>query len=505
MKILTAAQTREADAYTIREEGISSTDLMERAAKAFTGWFENKFQPSEEVHVFCGPGNNGGDGLAAARLLHERKYKVQPYIVGDVSKASDDFNVNLKRLPQELQPIHVEQPSAVPELTDTACVVDALFGTGLNRPVTGLYGEVIRKLNSSGATITSIDIPSGLYSDSQTPEEGAITRANYTISFELPKLAFLLPQHENFVGEWHVVPIGLSQKFIAEAKSDLYCTKQEDVQQFLKPRKKFSHKGLYGHALLLCGGYGKMGAAVLAARACLRSGIGLLTVQVPQAGYPILQTAVPEAMTLTDKNRKHLSELPLEIDKFDVIGIGPGIGTERVTKTAIGQLLATTSHPIVLDADAINIVGASEKLKAQLFKKKLIFTPHPKEFERLVGKVKNDYDRMQHLREFCQEYGCYVALKGSHTAIGTPEGKVHFNTTGNAGLATGGTGDALTGVITALVGQKYTLEEACRLGVFVHGLAADLALQTVGDIAMTASDVIDHLPRAFLHLTQPLP
>ncbi|WP_299760317.1 NAD(P)H-hydrate dehydratase [uncultured Pontibacter sp.] len=504
MKILTAAQTREADAYTIQEEGISSPDLMERAAKAFTGWFENKFQPSQEVHIFCGPGNNGGDGLAVARLLHERKYKVQPYLVGNISKASGDFKLNLMRLPQELQPTHVEQEEAIPVLHSKACIIDALFGTGLNRPVTGLYAMVIQQLNSCGGTITAIDIPSGLYSDSQTPDEGAIIKADHTISFELPKLAFLLPQHEQYVGDWHVVPIGLSQKFISEVEVDLYCTKQDDVQQLIKPRKKFSHKGLYGHALLLCGGYGKMGAAVLAARACLRSGVGLLTVQVPQAGYLILQTAVPEAMALTDRNRKHLSELPHDINKFDVIGVGPGIGTERTSKTAIGQLLATTSQPIVIDADAINLIAASEKLKAQLFQKQLIFTPHPKEFERLVGKVKNDYDRLQHLREFCVEYGCYVALKGSHTAIGTPEGKVYFNTTGNAGLATGGTGDVLTGIITALVGQQYSLEESCRLGVYVHGLAADLALQSVGAIAMTASDVIDYLPKAFLHLSQPL-
>lgn len=503
MKILNAAQTREADAYTIREEGISSTDLMERAAKAFTGWFENKFQPGAEVHIFCGPGNNGGDGLAVARLLHERKYKVQPYVMGDTSRASDDFKVNLKRLPPELPPSHVEQENALPELKGDVLVVDALFGTGLNRPVTGLYGQVIEKLNSSGATITAIDIPSGLFSDSQTPEEGAIIRATYTVSFELPKLAFLLPQHERFVGSWQVVPIGLSQQFIAKVKSNFYCTRQEAIQRLLKPRKKFSHKGTYGHALLLCGSYGKMGAAVLASRACLRSGTGLLTVQVPQAGYPILQTAVPEAMTLTDKNRKHLSELPPELEKYSVVGIGPGIGTERVTKTAIGQLLATSSRPMVLDADAINLIAASEKLKGQLYQKELIFTPHPKEFERLVGKVKNDYDRLQHLREFCMEYGCYVVLKGGHTAIGTPEGKVYFNTTGNPGLATGGTGDVLTGIITALVGQHYTLEEACRLGVFIHGLAADLALQTVGEIGMTASDVIDHLPKAFLHLSQP--
>lgn len=505
MKLLSAEQTRAADAYTIQEEGISSTDLMERAARAFAGWFENKFQPSEQVHIFCGPGNNGGDGLVVARLLHERTYGVQVYLVGEQDKASQDFSINLKRLPKALKPKHIAKAADLPALDKSSCVIDALFGTGLNRPVTGIFAQVINMLNESGGAITSVDMPSGLYTDSQTPEEGAIVQASHTVSFELPKLAFLLPQHEQFVGDWHVVPIGLSQQFISEVSSDLYFTTQQDVQQLLRPRKKFSHKGLYGHALLLCGGYGKIGAAVLAARACLRSGAGLLTVQVPQAGYTVLQTAVPEAMTLTDKHRKHLSALPSNIDTFEVIGVGPGLGTERVTKTAIGQLLATVSQPLVIDADAINIVASSDKLKAQLPKGKVIFTPHPKEFERLVGKVKNDYDRLQHLREFCAEYQCYVTLKGSHTAIGTPEGKVYFNSTGNSGLATGGTGDVLTGVITALVGQQYSLEEACLLGVYIHGLAADLALSTVGSIAMTASDVIDYLPKAFMHLSQPMP
>lgn len=502
MKLLTAAQTREADAYTIQEEGITSADLMERAAKAFAGWFENKFQPSEEVHIFCGPGNNGGDGLVVARLLHTRHYRVQVYLVGDTGKASGDFRLNLERLPQEIPRTAITTENDLPELRTDTCLIDALFGTGLNRPVTGLFAQLIKCLNQSGACITSIDMPSGLYTDSQTPEEGAIVKANYTISFELPKLAFLLPQHEVYVGEWHVVKIGLSQTFISEIETDLYCTTQEDVRQMVKPRKKFSHKGLYGHALLLCGGYGKMGAAVLTARACLRSGVGLLTLQVPQVGYTVLQTSVPEAMTLTDKNRKHLTELPSQTDSFDVIGVGPGLGTERATKTAIGQLLATTNHPLVIDADAINIIAGSDKLKAQIPPYRVVFTPHPKEFERLAGKVNNDYERLERLRAFCKTHKCYIALKGSHTAIGTPEGKIYFNTTGNSGMATGGTGDVLTGILTALVGQEYSLQEAARLGVYAHGLAGDLALNTVGAISMTASDVIDHLPQAFLHLSQ---
>ncbi|MCC9135867.1 NAD(P)H-hydrate dehydratase [Pontibacter silvestris] len=503
MKLLTAAQTREADAFTIKEEDIESVDLMERVAKAFAGWFENKFQPTQPVYIFCGPGNNGGDGLAIARLLHQRQYKVQVYIIGDVSKASHDFKVNLEQLPKEIVQHPIQAEADIPVLPDGACVVDALFGTGLNRPVTGLYGKVIEQLNKSNNCITSVDMPSGLYTDSQTPEEGAIVQADFIVSFEFPKLAFLLPQHEQYIGQWHVVPINLSQKFISHVETTLHCTTQQDVKHLLKPRKRFSHKGLYGHALLLCGGYGKMGAAMLAAHACLRSGVGLLTIQAPPVGYSVLQTAVPEAMTLVDKNRKHLSELPQGIEKYDVIGTGPGLGTEKVTQTAIGQLLATSTQPLVIDADAINIIASSDRLKSQIPKHSVIFTPHPKEFERLVGKAQNDYDRLERMKEFCHKHACYITLKGNNTAIGTPDGNIYFNTTGNSGMATGGTGDVLTGIITAFVAQNYSLEEACRLGVYVHGLAGDLALNTVGEISMIASDVIDHLPKALLSLQQP--
>jgi ADP-dependent NAD(P)H-hydrate dehydratase / NAD(P)H-hydrate epimerase len=500
MKLLTAAQIREADAYTVKEEGISSTDLMERAAKAFAGWFENKFTPSKAVYIFCGPGNNGGDGLVVARLLQLRGYEVEVYLVGDTNKVSSDFTVNLNSLPKEIELHKIENDTNLPQLPSGACVIDAMFGTGLNRPVTGIYAQVINSINQHQCTVTAIDMPSGLYTDSQTPDEGAIVEADYTISFELPKLAFFLPQHEVFVGEWHVVPIGLSNKFISEVETPYFYSTPEDFRSMLKSRKKFSHKGLYGHALLICGGFGKMGAAVLAAKACLRAGVGLLTVQVPSAGYTVLQTAVPEAMTLADKNKKHLSQLPDDIEKFNVIGIGPGLGTERVTQSTVGQLLATSEHTLVIDADAINIIGSSEKLKSQLKKNKIIFTPHPKEFERLVGKSKNDYERLNLLKAFCKEHACHIVLKGSNSVIGTPDGELHFNTTGNPGMATGGTGDVLTGIITALVAQHYPLKEACLLGVYVHGLAGDLATKQVGEISLTATDVIEYLPHAFMQL-----
>ncbi|MBX0334889.1 NAD(P)H-hydrate dehydratase [Pontibacter sp. HSC-14F20] len=501
MKILSAQQTREADAQTISEKGIASEELMERAARAFTGWFENKFTPEQPVCIFCGPGNNGGDGLVVARLLHQRLYDVQLYLVNDGGQTSPDFQINLERLPHEVPPHHIKSKDDLPVIPDNACIIDTLFGTGLSRPVIGLYAEVIKWLNEQNNYIVAIDIPSGLYTDKQTPAEGAIIQADHTVSFELPKLAFFLPQHEAYVGEWHSVSIGLSPAYLTEADSNFHYVVQKEMQQLLKPRSKFSHKGTYGHALLLCGGYGKIGAAVLAAKACLRSGVGLLTVQAPAIGYDVLQTAVPEAMLIPDSNRKHLSRLPESMEKFNAIGIGPGIGTERMTKTLLGQLLATTDLPLVIDADAINLIASSNKLKAQLPKGKVIFTPHPKEFERLVCKSNNEYERLEELREFCRVYQCYMVLKGSHSAIATPEGDIYFNTTGNAGMATGGTGDVLTGILTALVAQGYTLKEACLLGVYLHGLAGDLGKDTVGEIALIASDVIQHLPQAFQKLS----
>ncbi|MFT2010764.1 NAD(P)H-hydrate dehydratase [Pontibacter sp. 13R65] len=503
MKILTAAQTREADKVTIAQEGIASVELMERAAKAFTCWFENKFRPDKPVCIFCGPGNNGGDGLAVARLLQQRGYTVEVAIVGDTTKASEDFKANHEALPAEVSLIQIKEFSEdLPALPAHALVIDALFGTGLNRPAEGLFAAVIAHMNQSDACITAIDMPSGLYSDSQTPEASAVVRAAYTISFELPKLAFLLPQHEAFVGEWHVVPIGLHAAHIATTPTPYYLTCLPSAKGLLKPRSKFSHKGTFGHALLLCGSYGKMGAAVLATQACLRSGVGLLTVRAPAAGYTVLQTAAPEAMCLADSNKKFLSSLPETTAAYHVIGVGPGIGQEKVTRAMVGQLLATTTQPLVLDADAINLVAGSDKLKSMIPKDRVIFTPHPKEFERLAGKTDNHYQRLERLQAFCQQYSCCVMLKGRHTAVGTPDGSLYFNSTGNAGMATGGTGDVLTGIITALVAQQYSLQDACILGVYVHGLAADLAKPEVGEISMTASDLIRFLPQAFLKLLQ---
>ena len=495
MKILTAPQIREADRCTIAEEDIPSVALMERAANTFTDWFTGKFPDNgQSILVCCGPGNNGGDGLAIARMLHALHYPVEIWIVSPEKKFSPDFQANQQRLPVNIPVTTITQTPDIPAAAPFDIIIDGLFGTGLSRPVSGIFADVIFYINNLPAVKIAIDVPSGLYTEQPNQPADAIVQARYTLSFEVPKLAFLLPQNEKFVGEWHLKSINLSPGFLQEVKTNQYIISREQVTGLLKPRRKFSHKGTYGHALLLAGSYGKMGAAALAARACLRSGVGLLSVHCPKVGYGILQTSVPEAMTLPDTEETHLTQLP-DLNIYQAIGIGPGLGKEAATRNLVRQLLQTTPSPLVIDADALNIIS-EENLQASLLPN-TILTPHPKEFERLAGPATNDYRRLELLQEFCHKYQIYAVLKGGHTCIGTPTGELSFNITGNPGMATGGTGDVLTGIITALVAQKYLPLDACCLGVYLHGLAGDLARNQVGEIALIASDLIENLGAAF--------
>jgi hydroxyethylthiazole kinase-like uncharacterized protein yjeF len=495
MKILSAAQIRQADAYTIAEEQIPSAALMERAAKALVTWFDNKFAGrARRILICCGPGNNGGDGLAIARLLFDKGYDIRVWIVAATDHFSPDFVLNRGRLPAGVPVTTIAAATGIPPALEADFILDALFGTGLSRPLSGLYAAVIDQINGSPATRVAIDMPSGLFSDAPAPAGSRIVRARYTLSFELPKLAFFLPQNAPFVGTWYVVPIGLSPAFLATAVTENQVISPGLVAGLLKPRLKFSHKGTYGHALLLVGSYGKMGAATLAARACLRSGVGLLTVRCPGVGDPILQINVPEAMTLPDAEERHLAALP-ELEPYQAIGAGPGLGQAPATRQLIRTLLKTAGAPLVLDADALNLI-AEEDLLSQL-PAQAILTPHPKEFERLAGKAQDDYHRLEQLRHLCRKHQCYIVLKGGHTCIGTPGGTLYFNCTGNPGMATGGTGDVLTGIITALVAQQYPSLAACLLGVYIHGLAGDLAKAEVGETALIASDLIEKLGPAF--------
>lgn len=496
MKILNVGQIHALDQYTIEHEPVAPLNLMERAAVAFTNWFAARFATTQPVKVFCGLGNNGGDGLAIARLLLEREYAVEVIVVRYAPRESDDFMHNHRRLKLILEPVYVENDRDLPALRHTDIIIDAILGSGLTRPADGLIKATIEAINRSPATVVSVDIASGLYTDSPNGPDDAAIEPDHTVTFQLPKLGLLLPKNGQHVGEWHTVDIGLSKRFIDSAPTPFYYTTPNEARLLLRPRNRFSNKGTFGHALLLAGSYGKIGAAVLSARACLRAGVGLLTVQTPRCGYSVLQTAVPEAMCRPDEN-DHVLTGRAEVDgpepgDYSVVGIGPGIGTSPETLSMLGNLLPGIGKPMVIDADALNLLAANRYLLGKI-PGHSILTPHPKEFERLTQPWDNDYRKLDLLRDFARNYGVVVVLKGAHTAVATPDGDVHFNATGNPGLSTGGTGDVLTGVLTALLAQGYDPVEAAVLGVYAHGLAGDRVAEQRSQTGMTASDVVDAL------------
>ncbi|OJJ23351.1 bifunctional ADP-dependent (S)-NAD(P)H-hydrate dehydratase/NAD(P)H-hydrate epimerase [marine bacterium AO1-C] len=500
MKILTASQIKALDAYTIEKEVISSINLMERASVAFTRWFINQGFTQDNtkrpVYIFCGLGNNGGDGLAIARLLLGNQYEVHPFVVRYAEKSTDDFQTNYGRLEKKQAIQEITDESQIPEIPADAVVIDAIFGSGLNRPLEGITSTLVKHINKSGTTIVSVDIASGLLTDSLS--SGVIVRADYTVSFELPKLAFLLPHNDKFVGNWETVPIGLSAAFIEEASTEHYYLSESFIQKIFKPRAKYSHKGSYGHALLLAGSEGKIGAAVLTVHAGLRAGAGLLTVHLPTCGYNIMQTSLPEAMVSLDANSQRLTNFPsLENALYKSIGVGPGLGKHPDTLKCLAKLLEKATKPMVLDADAINLIAENKDKLLPNIPENSILTPHPKEFERLVGRTSTDYDRLRTLKAFCQKHRVYIVLKGAHSALATPKGNVYFNSTGNPGMATAGSGDVLTGIITGLLAQEYTPFEAAAIGIYIHGLAGDLAAKMEGQYALMASDIINYMGVAF--------
>jgi hydroxyethylthiazole kinase-like uncharacterized protein yjeF len=493
LKILNTSQIKELDDYTIKHEPIASIDLMERACHAFVSWFTRHVEVTKKVGVVCGTGNNGGDGLGIARLLNEWSYPVKVWIVRGTVPESPDFKLNLDRLRGKVEIFEIVAESDQGLFEDRDVLIDAIFGSGLSRPAEGIYAQAIRCINNTGALRVSVDIPSGLMAGK--PSYGEIVKAHDTITFQLPKLSFLLPETSAFVGDWHVVDIGLSKEFIEKADTNNFLVEKSDIQNILHPRSKFQHKGNFGHALLITGSHGKLGAAILSARAAMRSGVGLLTLHVPKCGYEIIQASVPEAMVSVDESELIFSSVP-ETKNFNAIGIGPGIGQDKQTVRALTKLLEKLDNPVVLDADALNIIGANQEL-FRLVPKGSILTPHPKEFERLLGSWSTDFERLEKQMEFSRKTNTVVLLKGAHTSIATPEGKIYFNNTGNPGMATGGSGDVLTGLITGLLAQGYSSSDSAILGAWIHGLAGDLAANALSEHALIASDIIDHIPAAF--------
>jgi NAD(P)H-hydrate epimerase len=503
MKIFPGEEIKKADAYTIANEPIQSIDLMERAAKKLTKWISKRVDNTHVIRIFAGSGNNGGDGLALARLLAKKKYLVEVYIIKGEGKYSPDCETNLNRL-QEIETLRINFLKEAKDfllIDEDDIVVDALFGSGLSRPVSGFVAEIIDFINKSSAIKVAIDVPSGLFIDRHSNEkEGAIVRADYTLSFQMPKLAFMHPENDKFVGRWKIVDIGLSADFINQAATKYFFIEKKDARLLIKARPKFSHKGFFGHAMMVAGGEGKFGAAVLSAKACLRSGVGLLHVHIPKSGSSILQTATPETMLSIDKNESYFSEVP-DLSAYSAIGVGPGIGMEKQSQNALKMLIQNYQKPMVFDADTLNILSEN-KTWLSFLPKGSILTPHPKEFERLAGKWKNDFEKIEMQREFAFKFGVYVVLKGAHTSTCFPDGDVYFNSTGNPGMATGGSGDVLTGIITGLLAQGFTPGAASVLGVYLHGLAGDLAAKKRGLEAMLAGDIIEKLGKAFLELTK---
>lgn len=494
MKLFTVPQIRAWDAYTIAHEPISSLQLMERASTAFVKWFCERFDDRCTINVVCGMGNNGGDGLVIGRLLLQKCYNVHIFVVRHSAGGSPDFEANLARLHPTTTVHWITESTDIPNFSAQSLVIDALLGSGLSRPTQGILAEVIQKINASSATIIAVDIASGLFADTTNALSDIIIKPDYTVSFQCPKLAFVQPQSAEYVGEWQVVDIGLSAAYAEATATPYFFSTASFINDFKisNRRKKYAHKGSFGHALLIGGSYGKIGAIVLSSKACLRSGVGLLTVQTPRCGYDILQTSLPEAMALPDWHWMVNTTVP-NIDGYSAVGIGPGLGKDPLTLQLLRELLPKLTQPTVFDADALNLLSEHRELLT-LLPPNSILTPHPKEFQRLLGHPwQDDFDKLSLLQTFAQQHQVIVCLKGAHTAVALPNGTLYFNSTGNPGMATGGSGDVLTGIITGLLAQGIPPHQAAIFGVYQHGAAGDRAAQKCTQPGLIASDIINEM------------
>lgn len=504
MQIFTGTQIHDWDIYTIEHEPIRSLDLMERAAVSIVEEITRRWDKSNAIVVLAGPGNNGGDALAVARLMTQKGYSVETYLFNTSNKLSDECSINKRKLKETSHVkkfVEVTQNFEPPQLDEFTVVIDGLFGSGLNKPLQGGYATLVKYVNGSNATVVSIDIPSGLRTEDNTDNiRQNIIRADVTLTLQQKKLAMYLADNEPYLGEIIELDINLSHEYVRRTHASYYLLEEEDVKGILRPRSKFSHKGIMGHALLFAGSYGMAGAAILSSKAALRSGVGKLTIHTPWCNNDILQTAVPEAILQHDKEERFFTEI-FDTDNYEAVAFGPGIGKNESTAIALMSQIRRSQCPMVLDADAINIMSQHRTWISQL-PSDIILTPHPTEFDRFFGATCNgSYDRLSKARELSEKLKSYIVLKGHYTALCTPDGETIINPTGNAGMATAGSGDVLTGIITGMLARGYTRRSACVLGMYLHGLAGDIAAEELGEESLVASDIIKMLPKAFKKLT----
>ena len=500
MKVFTSAQIRQIDSLTIEQEPIKSIDLMERASVAIMRAFVDLFSARKPVFIFAGPGNNGGDGIALARHLVLLGYHVKVFILKS-DRYSSDNAVNIKRLEHQgiVRPEVIANASDFPSIPINGVVVDSLFGSGLTRPLDGIAKELVSHLNKFSGCRLAIDVPSGLYGEfNPNPNNNTVFRASHTITLQFPKLSFFFPENDKYIAKWQIVDIGLHPNAIEQTFSPYFYVDEATAFTLLPWRNRFDHKGVRGHCLAIAGSKGMYGAAIIAAKSCLKAGAGLVTLHVPSNAFPIIQQALPEAIVSLDSDPEKFSQVVLN-DKYSAIAIGPGLGKDAVSVEGFKHLLKQAKKPLVVDADALNILADNPEMLSMLPKGSVI-TPHLGEFSRLFGNYSSGFERVEAAIRVSKEFDIVIVIKGAYTQVVSPDGMVFFNSTGNPAMATGGSGDSLTGIILSLFGQGLSSLNAAILGVFLHGKAADIALKLKGGGTILASDIVTGLSPALADL-----
>ncbi len=502
MKIFSPNEVIEIFRHTTEEDGVSMIDIVDRVGKGVAAEVKKLSNPDTLIVVFAGWGPNGAYALAAARKLIEEGIEPMIFLFNIGNRITADC-ANQKKFLLKQHPdakfYEITQNFDIPTLNNNCLVIDGLFGIELDRPLPKSFGLLMRSINESGATIVSIELPSGLFSVWNTNNSSSrdIIHATVTLAVEFPPLAYFMEENIPLIGEWKILDVGLSREAIKKSPHTYYLLTHRDIKHILRNREKGPGKNAYGSALLCAGSYGMMGAAVLAAKGCLRAGAGKVFCYAPQCGNTVLQTAVPCAMFVPDAGEKTITRIVPDRE-YQAIAIGPGIGVSNSTINAVEAFLklsAAKRHPLVIDADALNCI-AERPIMMNYVPALSVLTPHSGEFDRIFGAQPSAEARLRKALEIAAYHNIILVLKGHYTAVVRPDGKVHINSSGTPALATPGSGDVLTGVITSLIAQGYTPETAAIIGVYVHGMAGQIAEEKHGEYGVIASDIAENIGKS---------